>query len=97
MNIWGTLAVLSASVAVGGGVADRGDVAGGFGLLAVALFLAFLYFRMDTVARLQYWMEVPGSFKRGGRCLECGNAAPSRAYPFCSEEHQDKHEASTAW
>lgn len=69
-------------------------------LLAAAIVggLLSLYFRMSPMARLNYWMRVRASFSGGaGRCRECGNRALSSAYPFCSEEHADKHEATTAW
>lgn len=98
MNKWGIFSLLSAAWAVGAGIAGRGDIAGGVGLVAVALCLVWLYTRMDHIARLNYWMSVRASFRgAAGRCSECGNRSLSSDYPFCSEAHRDEHEASTAW
>lgn len=67
-------------------------------LAAVVSTLAWLYFRMSPLQRAAYWMNVRASLPGGaGRCRECGDLAESRAYPYCSEEHADRYEASTAW
>ena len=66
-------------------------------LAAVAATLAWFYFRMSPIQRLNYWMRVRASLPGGNRCRECGNRAESRAYPFCSVEHETQHTATTAW
>ena len=52
MSKWGISSLLAASWAVGAGIAGRGDIAGGVGLVAVALCLIWLYTRMTVESRL---------------------------------------------
>lgn len=93
---WGTLSAVGGGIAFGLMIAGLGGrVCGLFLAVAVVAALAFLYARMSPLQRLNYRFNVIASFRgRGGRCRECGNAAPVR---FCSEECADKNAAMTAW
>lgn len=67
-------------------------------LVSIASALAFIYFSMSTVQRLNYRMSIRANLRRDPeRCRSCGERTLSPDYPFCSVEHQDKHASATAW
>lgn len=73
---------------------------GGFGFAAASLALLILGIATGIGGWLRshpsYTRGVINSFKRG-RCLHCGEAVLDRTNPFCTVQHQDEYESSTAW